>query len=103
MAEDSIPGKLDALSQRVGDLETRMHETAAAVDENTRITRQIERNTGILAEHTGALVDMVRTYGEVRTTARVVGSSVTWTSTVLAKLAVGGAAIAAAWHWLKWW
>lgn len=97
---DSIPGKLDALTERVGSLEVRQHEIAAAVEENTRITRQIEQHTGLLAEHTGAIVEMVRTYGDVKTTAKVVGSSVTWTSSLAAKLAVVGGAAAAAWHWL---
>lgn len=96
-----MPGKLDALHERVGDLEVRLHETTAAVDENTRITKQIEAHTGLLAEHTSALVDMVRTYGEVKTTASVVKRSVTWTGGLAAAMtAIGGAAVAA-WHWFR--
>lgn len=95
-----MPGKLDALAARVGNLElgfvsleSRVHEAAEALHENTAITRQI-------AEHTGTIVEMVRAYGDVKTTAKVVGTSVTWTSSIAAKLAVVGGAAAAAWHWL---
>jgi hypothetical protein len=100
VAIDSIPGKLDALTERVGSLEVRQHEIAAAVDENTRITRQIEQHTGLLAEHTGALVEMVRTYGEVKTATKVAKAGFDATAWIVAKVAVIGGAIAAAWHWL---
>ncbi|WP_291990525.1 hypothetical protein [Luteitalea sp.] len=100
MAVDSIPGKLDALAVRVGDLEhsfasleARVHEAAEALHENTEITRQI-------AQHTGTIVEMVRAYGDVKSTAKVVKSSVNVTTWLVAKVAVLGGAIAAAWHWL---
>lgn len=97
---DSMPGKLDALTGRVGALEKRLHETTEAVDENTRITRQIEQHTGVLVAHTGALLEMAHLYGDVKTTAKTTVTGVTWTSTLIAKLAVIGGAVAAAWHWL---
>lgn len=97
---DSIPGKLDALSVRVGDLEhsfvnleAKVVEAAEALHENTAITREI-------AQHTGTIVEMVRAYGDVKSTAKVVKSSVNVTAWVVAKVAVIGGAIAAAWHWL---
>jgi hypothetical protein len=91
---DSMPGKLDALTVRVGSLESRMHETVEALAENTAITR-------VIADHTGALVEMVRTYGEVKTTAKVVTTSVTWTGRIAAAVAAIGGVIAAAWHWFR--
>jgi hypothetical protein len=108
VADDSIPGKLDALTDRVGALEDgfisfsrKLHETTLAVDHNTAITVQIEKNTHTLAEHTGRLVEMAQVYGDAKTTAKVVSSGVTWTGTFVAKLAVIGGALAAAWHWFK--
>ncbi len=88
-----MPGKLDALTQRVGTLEQRMGETAAAVEENTVITRQIE-------QHTGALVEMVKTYTSVKTTGSVLKTAGGWLTKMAAGgITIGGAA-AAAWHWV---
>ena len=56
--------------------------------------------TGVLVAHTGALLEMAHLYGDVKTTAKTTVTGVTWTSTLIAKLAVIGGAVAAAWHWL---
>jgi len=108
VGDDSIPGKLDALTNRVGALEDgfisfsrKLHETTEAVDHNTAITVQIQANTSKLVEHTGRLLEMAEVYGDAKTTAKVVTSGVTWTGTFVAKLAVIGGAAAAAWHWFK--
>ena len=96
--EDSIPGKLDALTHRVGTLEEKFGELALTLDENTRITRQIEEHTGLLAVHTGRLVEMAQTYGDMKTTAAVVQKSVSWAKPVVTIGAWVTAAAATVWH-----
>jgi hypothetical protein len=86
--------KLDLLNGRVTRLEQEISDMSKSLHENTMITRQIE-------QHTGALVEMVKTYTDGKTTLKVLkgvgGGTV--------KLAAGGATIggvaAAVWHWLK--
>lgn len=89
-----MPGKLDALTVRVGSLEARLHETAEAVAENTVITRQI-------AAHTGALVDMVKTYTDAATTVKTLSSAGKLTAGIAAGAAAVGGAVTAAWHWFR--
>ena len=104
-AASSIPGKLDALKQRVGALEQgfvdmglRLQETTDAVDHNTAITVKIEENTSKLAEHTGRLLEMAQTYADVKTTAQVVQKGVSWAKPVVTIGAWVTAAAATVWH-----
>jgi hypothetical protein len=94
MAIDSMPGKLDALSDRVGRLEDRMDNTLMALEENTKVTKEI-------AAHTATIVDMVQTYTAVTHTATVAGKIGKVTAGIAAGGAAVGGAIATAWHWLR--
>lgn len=89
-----MPGKLDALTVRVSSLEERMHETAIALAENTDITRQI-------AGHTGALVEMVKTYTDAHATVRTLTAVGKFTAPLVAGVAALAGAVAAAWHWWR--
>lgn len=90
---DSMPGKLEALTERVTSLEERMHETTLALEENTAITRQI-------AGHTGALVEMVKTYTDAHATVRTLSALGKFTAPLVAGVAAVVGAVVTAWHFV---
>lgn len=77
---DSMPGKLDALSDRVGRLET-------AMDENTTMTRTV-------ATQLPEIKEMLTVYASAKTTGSVLTRLVRW----IGGLATAVAAIVASWH-----
>ena len=78
-----MPGKLDALSVRVGSIEDALGDFGRALDDNTMITRGIARQM----EQMPQLVEMVTTYAQVKTTGTVLTRTVKWAGGIAAAFA----------------
>lgn len=86
--------KLDALGKRVGAIEDALGEFGRALDDNTTITRGIARQMEQMPE----LVELVKTYAQVKATGSVLTKVTVWGGKIAVAATAIGAAIAAALH-----
>lgn len=88
--EDSVPGKLDALTGRVNTIDGRLSRVEGFLAENTEMTREIR-----------TIIPIVNDIREAQVAKRWWGKRIKGAGGIAAAMTAIGAAAATVWHWVK--